>query len=209
MRVSLWPSRGFVSIPCVSALLLALTVAPPALAQEPEAAEEMSAEEAAMMEAWQASMKIGPQHEHLAEMVGEYDMKVTFWQDPEGEPEVMTGSASRSMKMEGRVLEERVESEVMGEPFYGEARIGYDNVTGRYWTTWVDNMSTGLHWAFGGQEEDGTMVMLGKAPNPMSGGYVEQKTVITGNHDGTEHHVMYEKRGDEWVKAMEIVYTPK
>ena len=189
-----------------------LISAAPAVAQmddQVEGQEEMSAEEAAMMEAWQASMTPGPEHAHLAEMVGDYDMVVTMWEDPDGEPEIFTGTASRSMILDGRVLHEDVESEVMGQKFHGEARVGYDNVTDEYWSTWVDNMSTGLYWARGEQKEDGTVVMMGKAPDPMAGALVEQKSVISVDDDGIERQVTYEKRDGEWVKMLEIVYTPK
>lgn len=204
MRTPSW-FRGLITC---SLLLFVLALAAPAAGQT-EGEEEMSAEEAAMMEAWQASMTPGPQHQHLAEMAGDYEMKVTMWEDPEGEPEVFTGTASRSMIMDGRILQEKVASEVMGQPFHGEARIGYDNVTSEYWSTWIDNMSTGLHWSRGDVGDDHKMVMLGQAPNPVAGGMVDQKTVISADEAGTETHVMYEKRDGEWVKMMEIVYTPK
>ena len=34
---------------------------------------------------------------------------------------------------------------MMGMPFEGIGRTGYDNVTGKYWSTWIDNMSTGCY----------------------------------------------------------------
>jgi hypothetical protein len=170
---------------------------------------EMSPEEAAMMKAFQESMTPGPQHQELAESAGTYDMTVKMWQDPSGEPETLTGTAERSMIMGGRVLEERVQAEFMGMPFTGEARTGYDNVTGTWWSTWIDNMSTGLARSTGKEKEDGTMVFLGEAPHPMAGGMVKQKTVVSHTEDGSEMNTMYEERDGEWVKTMEIVYTRK
>jgi len=43
----------------------------------------------------------------------------------------------------------------------------------------------------------------------MAGGMVQQKSVVHFNDDGSERHEMYEEQGGEWVKTMEIVYTPK
>lgn len=213
MRKSLWLLH-------VLACAVLLCTAPAVLADSPQegqeemsgeamAGEEMSPEEAAMMKAWQESMTPGPEHEELAAMAGTYDMKVTMWQDPDGEPETLTGTAERSMILGGRVLEERVTSEVMGMPFHGEARTGYDNVTGTWWSTWIDNMSTGYARSTGEEKEDGTLVFKGEAPNPMVGGMVKQKSVLTHGDDGSEVHTMYEHRDGEWVKTMEIVYTRK
>ena len=48
------------------------------------------------------------------------------------------------MGLDGRVLIEEVTSSMMGMPFTGHGMTGYDNVTGKYWSTWTDSMSTGL-----------------------------------------------------------------
>jgi hypothetical protein len=49
------------------------------------------------------------------------------------------------MIMDGRVMVEDVTSSMMGMPFKGQGMRGYDNVSGKYWGTWVDSMSTGDH----------------------------------------------------------------
>ena len=33
---------------------------------------------------------------------------------------------------------------MMGMPFTGHGMRGYDNVSGKYWSTWNDSMSTGM-----------------------------------------------------------------
>ena len=55
-----------------------------------------------------------------------------------------TGTATRTMALGGRVLVEDVKSTMMGMPFTGHGMMGYDNVTGKYWSTWMDSMSTGM-----------------------------------------------------------------
>ncbi len=181
--------------------------------QEPQqdqgAQEEISAEDAATMQAMMDSMTPGPEHAALAEMAGVYDMSVTMWGPSSPEPLTTTGTAERAMILGGRVLQEKVTAEFMGLPFEGEARTGYDNVTDTYWSTWIDNMSTGLNSSTGKKLDDGTMEFVGEAPNPMAGGMVKQKSVIQRHEDGSEVDTMYEQHDGAWVKTMEIVYTPK
>jgi len=212
MGRSLWRCCAFawVLMLCVAPAVFAVAGEP---AQEPGAGQEgeppMSPEEAAMMVAFEESMTPGPEHEALAKSVGEYDMKVTMWQAPDAEPETVTGTATRSMIFGGRVLQEKVESEVMGMAFEGEGRTGFDNVTGAFWSTWNDNMSTGLYSSTGKRREDGCLEFRGQGPDPMAGGMVQQKSVVHFNGDGSERHEMWEERDGEWVKTMEIVYTRK
>ena len=51
------------------------------------------------------------------------------------------GTATRSMILDGRVMVEKAESKMYGQPFTGHGMQGYDNVTGKHWGTWNDSMS--------------------------------------------------------------------
>lgn len=211
MRNTLWLCCAV----CCALLVGALPAVPAAAAplqegQEPPGGPmEMSPEDAAAMQAMMDSMTPGPEHAALAERTGAYDMSVTMWEPSSPEPTTLTGTAERTMILGGRVLQEKVSAEVMGMPFEGEARTGYDNVTDTYWSTWVDNMSTGLNSSTGKQLEDGSLELVGEAPNPMVGGMVKQKSLSQRRDDGSELSTMYEQRDGEWVKTMEIVYTPR
>ena len=55
-----------------------------------------------------------------------------------------SGTATRSMALDGRVLVEDVDCTMMGAPMTGHGMTGYDNVSGKYWSTWTDSMSTGI-----------------------------------------------------------------
>ena len=55
-----------------------------------------------------------------------------------------TGPATRTMTLGGRVLVEEVSGSMMGMPFTGHGMMGFDNVSGKYWSTWNDSMSTGI-----------------------------------------------------------------
>ena len=47
----------------------------------------------AMMKAWELAMTPGPQHEMLANMVGEWDGDITMWMDPNQPPQTSKGTA--------------------------------------------------------------------------------------------------------------------
>jgi len=198
--------KAVLSMTCLFVLAL-LASAMPGAAQDPEgeAPPDMSPEMQAMMEAWQKAMTPGEAHEHLAKAAGTWKITVTMWMEPGAEPTVNDGTAEREMILGGRYLEERVTSTVMGEPFEGRGVTGYDNVTGKYWGMWIDNMSTGVMVSEGEREGD-TMVLMAKASNPMGGPPVEMKFVSKMEGDDKEIVEMFEMHDGEEVKSMEIVY---
>ena len=133
-------------------------------------AEEAPMDEAAMMEAWAAAGTPGEHHARLAETAGSWNMEVKMWMGP-GDPMVSTGTAERKMILGGRVLMEEVTSSMMGGTMNGIAMTGYDNVTGKLWSTWTDSTSTGLTSSEGTYDaETGVYTFHGEMPDPMSGG---------------------------------------
>ena len=123
-------------------LLAALLFVPSAFAQQQQ--PEMTPEQQAEMEAYAKAGTPGAAHQALASTVGNYDLKVRSWMEPGGPPMEEAGTATRAMALDGRVRVESVSSKMMGAPFTGHGMLGYDNVTGKYWSTWNDSMSTGL-----------------------------------------------------------------
>lgn len=189
------------------AVLLALC-AVPAAGQEgdPPAGDP---EMAAMMELWQASMTPGPQHSILASMAGTWTFTMKFWMDPSGEPEESTGTAERTMLFGGLVLAERVTGTAMGMPFEGLGHTGYDNVTGEWWGTWMDNMGTGVMLMSGTVDaETHTSTWQGEMSDPMAGGKTPMKMVV--RHEGPDREVAEffspGPDGGEMIRTMELVY---
>lgn len=195
-------------------LLLACTTAP-ALAQAehqrahegpPEGMPQMSEEQAAMMEAWQQAMAPGAPHEELAKTVGDWKLTVQFWMDPNGEPMTSEGTAKRKMTLGGRVLEEVVTADMMGMTMDGLGRTGYDNTKKEYWSTWTDNMSTGVMVMTGEQDGD-KMIFVGEATDPMTGGDKKMKIVIEPQGDDKEVAEFFEPGPDgQMIRTMKITY---
>jgi len=159
------------------------------------------------MMAMQKAMTPGPQHEMLARGVGTWKMTATMWMDPAAEPTVTEGTSERHLELGGRVLEENVSATMMGMPFEGIGRTGYDNVTGKWWSTWTDNMSTGLMTLTGTWDEaTNTQTFEGEVADPMSGGMKAVRMTVR-YEEGREVADMYEPGPDgSMVRTMEIVY---
>lgn len=205
MRVLLEDSYRSIAVWCLVLAVAAFAV--PAGAQEGEMAGE--AEMAAEMEAaWQKAMTPGPQHEMLAKGAGTWKMTLRMWESPAAEPTLAEGTAESSMELGGRVLVEEVRSHMMGMPFEGIGRTGYDNVTGKWWSTWTDNMSTGLMTMTGTYDEaSGTFEYQGEMANPMTGEMMP--VTMTIRHESEDRAVaeMHQPGPDgSMMRVMEIVY---
>ena len=169
---------------------------------------EMTAEQVAAMEAYQRAATPGAQHAKLAEGVGSYKLTFKMWEAPGAEPQVSEGTAERTMTLGGRVLEERVSSTMMGMAFEGIGRTGYDNVTGRHWSTWTDNMSTGLFVMYGTVRDDGTSTFEGDMADPVTGGTIRMR--IESRSEGDKEIAEFYHPGPDGreMKGMEITYQP-
>lgn len=159
-----------------------------------------------MMQQWAEAATPGPEHEKLAAMVGSWTFTGTFMMAPGVPPTTTTGTAERTL-MFGRVLVEKVRSEMMGQVFEGQAMTGFDNVSGEYWGTWNDNMGTGLMISTGTCSEDGSCEFTGTYNDPWAGGPKTVRMTVASTDEG-EVHAMYDKTPDgEEFKSMELVYT--
>jgi len=185
---------------CLSCSVLAQT--------ESSAASGMVQDQEAMMEVWQAAATPGEPHERLAEMAGEWTGQVETWAVPGMEPMVSESSVVREMTLDGRVIEERWSGEMMGMPFQGHGRTGYNNVTEDYWSTWTDNVSTGL-MTFTGQydAESDRYEFTGSYVDPVSKQTVDTRSVSHSPESGKEIMEMFETRGGEEIMTMRITLT--
>ncbi len=189
-------------------LPLCLAVAVPALAQDPPPA--MSAEDAALMQAYLAASTPGAPHQSLAKTAGEYDLAIRSWATPEAPPTVESGTATRTMALDGRVMVEQVKSQMHGQPFTGHGMTGYDNVTDKYWATWNDSMSTGVMVSEGDCDQDGTCTFTGSWHDPVSKQEVVSRMTSRWSTPSVEVFEMYAPAPDgKEMKMMEITYTKK
>ncbi|MCU0232246.1 MAG: DUF1579 domain-containing protein [Acidobacteria bacterium] len=192
---------------CTALVALAL-VAAPAFAQQ--AAPEMTPEQKAEMEAYMKAGTPGAPHKLLAESAGTYDVKVKSWNDPAAPPMEETGSAVRTVDLDGRIVVERYKGSMMGMPFTGLGLSGFDNVSGKYWATWNDSMSTGIMVSEGTCDEKHTCTFWGSWNDPIKKGPVKMRMTSRRTGPGTEVMEMYAPgRDGKEMKMMEMTYTKK
>lgn len=187
--------------------VLLVTLAP---AQEGHEMPPMTPEQQAEMEAYMKAGTPGAPHEALASTVGTYDLVIKSWQEPGAPAMEQTGTAVRTMGLEGRVLFEEVKSSMMGMAFTGQVMMGYDNVTGKYWSTWTDSMSTGLMVSEGTCDAKQHCTLTGSWNDPIKKGPVTMRMTTRWTSPTTQIFEMYGpgKDGKE-MKMMEMTYTKK
>jgi len=191
-----------------STLLFALAL--PVLAQD-HAKPQMSPEEAAMMAAYQRAGTPGKQHAELAKSAGNYTLSIRSWDRPGAAPSDESGTATRKMTLDGRVMVEMVQAKMHGQPFSGHGMVGYDNVSGKWWSTWNDSMSTGIMVSTGTCDPTGkTCTFTGSWNDPIKKGPVSARMTTKWTSPTVEIFEMYGpgKDGKE-MKMMEITYTKK
>jgi len=182
-----------------------------AVAQQAPQKPEMTPEQKAEMEAYMKAGTPGPPHKVLASTAGNYDVKIKHWHEPNGPAMEETGTATRSMELDGRVLVEQFKSSMMGMPYAGQGMMGFDNVSGKYWSTWSDSMSTGLMVTEGTCDDQGkTCTFNGSWNDPIKKGPVKARMTTRRPSPTTEIFELYGpgKDGKEF-KMMEITYTRK
>jgi hypothetical protein len=190
-------------------VVVAATLACGAMAQDAEA-PELTPEQQAEMKAYEAAGTPGEPHRRLAELAGTYTVRIKSWFEPGGPPMEETGTVTRSMTLDGRVMVEQFEGTMMGAPFKGHGMTGYDNVTGKYWSTWNDSMSTGLAVSYGTCDAQNACTFEGSYNDPVKKGPVTTRMTTRWTGPDTEVFEMYgpDKQGRE-MKMMEMTYTRK
>ena len=187
------------------AFAVTLALALPALAQD---APQMTPDQEALMQAYIAAGTPGAPHAALASAVGEYDLAIRNWDAPGAPATEETGTATRSMILDGRVLVEQVQASMHGMPFNGHGMVGYDNVTGKWWQTWNDSMSTGVMVSGGDCDDAGNCTFHGSWNDPVTRQPVSARFTTRWTDANTEVFEMHGPGPDgAEYKMMEMTYT--
>lgn len=99
------------------------------------------------MQKMMAAATPGEFHKKLEAFTGKWNYTMKMWPAPDQTPEESSGTAEFKPMMDGRFMQQTITGTMdMGGgpmPFHGFGLTGYDNVTKKYWNTWVDSMGTG------------------------------------------------------------------
>ncbi len=195
--------------PLLFAAALALTLAPALAAQQETKAPPMSKEQMAMMEAMTKAMTPGANHQLLSSFAGNWMFTTRMWTNPSAPPTESNGTATYESIMGGRYVRSTAKAMMMGMPFEGGGIDGFDNVTGQFVSTWIDNFGTGIT-TFSGKYDPATKTItysgeMADMTKPMSKVRIRQTLRIVDD----DHHEMswYETRNGKEAKTMEIVFT--
>jgi hypothetical protein len=190
----------------VAGLALVLTASPVLAAKQKEHGKK---DHEAMMEAYKKAAEPGEPHKQLASLAGSWTTKTKMWMEPGKPPEETTGACEQKALLDGRFLQQECTGQMMGQPFTGIATTGYDNVTKKYVTTWIDSQGTGIFVMEGTGSPDGkTITQKGSHADPM-GGRMHHRAVTRTLDGNTQVFEMYGKMNGKEMKMMEITYTRK
>lgn len=137
-------------------------------------------------------------------------LTVKSWHSPDAPPVTEGGAATRKMILGNRVMVEDVSSQMMGAPYSGQGMHGFDNVTGKYWATWNDSMSTGLMVSEGTCDANLTCAYTGSYHDPVSKKVQTARMTSRWTDANTEVFEMHGPGPDgEECKMMEITYRKR
>ncbi|GAB2869013.1 hypothetical protein GCM10027277_42660 [Pseudoduganella ginsengisoli] len=196
------PNRIVHSLAAVAYLHIAA-----ALAADPPKPPAPAAAEKAVWDKMTQAGTPGDAHKKLEPLVGKFTVQSKSWMDPAKPPEQSTGTSERKWIMGGRYIEEHFNGTYGGQPFTGMGLQGYDNVTKKYFGTWMDSGSTSITMARGLMNGN-TIQYQGLMSDPVSGKEVpyNMTTTIMGK-DSHKLEMWGRGPGGGEMKWMELVYT--
>lgn len=168
----------------------------------------VSAQDAADEKAWMAFMTPGTAHNTLAAGNGTWDEEITLYRTDGAPPTVAKSTCTNEMILGGRYQRSVHKGEMMGMPFEGEGISGYDNGRKIYFSTWVDNMGTGIMYSEGKYDPvKKQLVLKGKSTDPATGKAMDFRQTmksVDADHQVMEMYMI--SKGKEF-KSMEIRFT--
>lgn len=153
----------------------------------------------------------GEMHAHLANGVGVWQGKNQMWMAPGMEPMKSECVSTVTSAMDGRFAKCEMAGDMPGMgPFSGFGIYGFDNVSQKFVSTWIDNQSTGIMNGTGELSADGKTITwnytmncpITKKPTVMR----EIETITGPNSKTLEMWGVDPKSGKEF-KMMFIEFT--
>ncbi|MBX3404886.1 MAG: DUF1579 domain-containing protein [Phycisphaeraceae bacterium] len=178
---------------------------------KPAAAEPpmMSPEE--MKSAWKEANRTNPNHERLKMIEGTWSAVVKHWMPGSDKAEESTGTMVNTLIHDGRFIHHDFKGTFDGEKFVGSGHFGFDNGSGKFQSTWIDSMSTGIMFSTGTYNESAReWTMTSEMYCPMMKCAVKHREVVKVLSRDKHVMTMYMTMPDQpEFKGMEITYTRK
>lgn len=200
-----------ITLGCVATLGLAAFVGSLAIAEDAKDAKVQAQPEMKLPPGWTADdMKAmvdaatpGKMQQLLGKEAGEWHGKHQMWMPPGGgEPMRSQSKTTITPIMDGRYTRIDVAGEMPGMgPYTAQGIYGYDNVTGKFVSTWIDNQSTGIMTGEGELTADGksiTWQFAYNCPLTKKPAVMRQTETVGGNNKTLEMFGADPKTGKEF-----------
>lgn len=166
---------------------------------------------ATMMKNWQEYMTPGDMHKMMASWDGTWEGDVTMTMMPGAPEEKSKSTAVNKMIMNGLYQQSEHSGNMMGMPFSGQGLTGFDIHKKEFFSTWVDNMGSGIMVMKGPWDPaTKTMTLTGKVVDPGTKQESEVKETFTIIDDNTQEMKMFSTGPDgKEFQSLNIRYTRK
>jgi hypothetical protein len=175
-----------------------------------ESAQRKPVETPSAMDVYRELATPGAPHRLLAGMAGSWNVKGSCVMETGKPPVEHTGVSEQRMILDGRFLQQEFSGEMMGSRFSGIGFTGYDNHTGKYVSTWMDSMGTGIYYFEGTAGTDGrTITQTCDYDDPVQGPVKWRSVtkVVDSDTLGFEMYITGKSGREE--KMAEMTYTRK
>ena len=200
----------------VQGLILAVFLATAVQAAD-EKKKDMSADMHAQMEKMQKLGTPGAGHEVLKPAEGVWTVKSKSWMNPGDKAQESTGTAKMEWVLDGRFLKQEFKGSWKDHTgkdvqFEGIGYTGYDNMTEKYTSTWMDSMMTGMFVSNNGNfnASKKTITDEGNFSCPMTGEakkwFKSEWKIDPKKNKQTFTMYMKDEKGKEY-KSMVMEYT--
>ncbi len=148
-------------------------------------------------------------HALLKQYLGSWKTVTRAWNEPGSEPEVTNGTSKFTTALGGRFIEQSFQGKMMGKPFSGKGLVGFDNAQGKFVSTWVDSISTGVMTSDGElHKEANQIVWNGEFYCPIAKGFIKTREVMTLVSNNKFTFEMYTNGPDgSEMKMLEVSYS--
>jgi hypothetical protein len=167
------------------------------------------------MQACMTAGQPGKNHEYLAKRAGSWTGTNTMWMAPSLPPTSVPTSCVITVEMDGRFAKAKYSGEMPGMgAFNGLGFYGFDNVSQKFVSAWLDNHSSGIMHGEGTLSPDGkTLTWSFKYNDPITKKQTTMREIETFKDDNTmtlEMHGTDPKSGQEYkMMLIELKRTGK
>ena len=212
-RMRPYPTALFAALG-LAAVVGSITIAQPSKESKPEGQKEMKLPPGWTEEDMKACMEAGTpgkMHEHLARGVGAWRGKATMWMAPGADPVTNQSTASVTPILDGRFTRWEYKGEMPGAgPYSGYGIQGFDNVSQKFVSVWLDNYGTGIMNGTGEISPDGKSITWTYTYNcPINHRPTTMREIETTTGDNTKTLEMFgiEPKSGKEYKMMNIELT--